>query len=47
MPRNKKPHRLPLEKRETLAETEYRLRQEAREIAKQFKHTKPIKYLLK
>lgn len=47
MPKNKKPHQLPIEKRETLAETEYRLKQEAREIAKKFKHTKPIKYLIK
>lgn len=47
MPRNKKPHQLPVEKRETLAETEYRLRQEAREISKKFIHTKPVKYLIK
>ena len=47
MPRNKKRHQLPVEKRETLADTEYRLRQEAREIAKKFVHVKPVKYLLK
>jgi len=47
MPRNKKPQQLPLEKRETIAETEYRLKREAREMANNFKHTKPIKYLLK
>jgi hypothetical protein len=47
MPRNKKPHRLPLEKRETIVETEYRLKQEAREISKKFIHTKPVKYLIK
>ena len=37
----------PPEKTETLAETEYRLRQEAIALSKTFIHTKPIKYLLK
>lgn len=32
---------------ETIFETEARLKKEAIEIAKTFKHTKPIKYLLK
>lgn len=45
--RNKKLPKLPPEKRETIHETEARLRREAREISKSFVHTKPIKYLLK
>lgn len=47
MPRNKKLPKLPPEKRETIQETEARLKREAREIAKTFVHTKPIKYLIK
>jgi hypothetical protein len=37
----------PPEKTETLAETEYRLRQEAIKLSKTFIHTKPTRYLLK
>lgn len=37
----------PNTKLESIFETEARLRAEAIETAKNFKHTKPIKYLLK
>jgi len=37
----------PLNKSETIWETEARLKKEAIEIAKKFKHIKPAKYLLK
>lgn len=37
----------PLDKNETIFEEEARLKLEAKEIAKNFKHVKPIKYLLK
>ena len=43
---NKK-RKKPETKNETIFETEARLKAEAIEIAKNFKHTKPIKYLLK
>ncbi len=46
MPRNKKRIN-PLAKRETITETEARLKKEAIELSKNFKHQKPIKYLLK
>lgn len=39
--------RRPLEKSETIFETNARLRQEAIELAKNHKDKKPIKYLLK
>jgi len=45
--RNKKLPKQPPEKRETIHETEARLRREAIKISKTFIHTKPIKYLLK
>lgn len=32
---------------ETIFEMEARLKKQAREIAENFKHTKPVKYLLK
>ena len=32
---------------ETIFETEARLKEEAKQIARTFNHTKPIKYLLK
>lgn len=37
----------PLNKSETIWEADARLKKEAIEISKNFKHTKPIKYLLK
>lgn len=37
----------PIDKGESIFEESARLRLEALEIAKNFKHTKPIKYLLK
>ncbi|KFC59839.1 hypothetical protein FEM08_13500 [Flavobacterium gilvum] len=43
---NKK-RRKPETKNETIFETEARLKKEAIEIAKNFKHTKPVKFLLK
>lgn len=43
---NKK-HPKPIAKAETIFETEARLKKEALELAKNFKHTKPVKYLLK
>lgn len=43
---NKK-HPKPILKTESIFETEARLKKEALEISKKFKHTKPIKYLLK
>lgn len=45
--RNKKLPKQPPEKRETIHETEARLKREARQISKTFIHVKPIKYLLK
>lgn len=39
--------RNPLEKSETIFETEHRLKQEAKQLAKNHKDVKPIKYLLK
>lgn len=46
MPRNKNRIKS-LVKRETIFETEERLKREAIEVAKNHQHTKPIKYLLK
>lgn len=46
MPRNKKRINPP-SKRETIFQTETRLKKEAIEIAQNHTHTKPIKYLLK
>ncbi len=43
---NKKNKRA-VEKTETIYDYEARLKKEAQEIAKNFIHTKPIKYLLK
>lgn len=43
----KNKHRKAVEKSESIFDFEARLRQEAKEIAKKFVHTKPIKYLLK
>ncbi|REH00289.1 hypothetical protein C8P67_103265 [Flavobacterium aquicola] len=37
----------PLDKSESIFEYEARLKKEAIEIAKNFVHTKPVKYLLK
>jgi len=37
----------PINKSESIWETEARLKREAIEISKNFKHVKPIKYLLK
>lgn len=37
----------PYTKTETIFETEARLKKEAIELSKNFKHQKPIKYLLK
>ena len=37
----------PIDKSETIWETDARLKKEAKEISKNFIHTKPIKYLLK
>lgn len=37
----------PLDKSETIWETEARLKKEAKEIAKNFVHTKPVKFLIK
>ena len=39
--------RNPIEKSETIFETEHRLKREAKELAKKHKDVKPIKYLLK
>ncbi len=47
MPRNKKLPKQAPEKRETIFETEARLKKEARQLSKTFIHTKPIKYLIK
>ena len=43
----KKLRKKPDSKAETIFETEARLKKEAIELSKNFKHTKPIKYLLK
>lgn len=43
----KKKRPKPIEKSESIFETEKRLREEAKTIARNFTHTKPIKYLLK
>jgi len=43
--RNKRPK--PITKAESIFDTEKRLQLEAKQIAKTFNHTKPIKYLLK
>lgn len=45
--RQKKYPKRPTLKAESIFDTEKRLQQEAREIAKTFIHTKPVKYLLK
>jgi hypothetical protein len=37
----------PTNKSESIFENDYRLRQEAKQLAKNHKDTKPIKYLLK
>lgn len=37
----------PTDKQETIFETEYRLRQEAKELSKKHVDVKPIKYILK
>ena len=37
----------PTNKSETIFETDHRLRQEAKELARKHKDVKPIKYLLK
>ena len=37
----------PIDKLESIWESEHRLRQEAKELAKNHKYVKPIKYLLK
>ena len=39
--------RNPLEKSETIFETEHRLKEEAKQLAEKFKNIKPTKYLLK
>ena len=45
--RIKKIKKTPLNKSETIWETDARLKKEAIEISKSFVHKKPIKYLLK
>lgn len=40
-------NRRPDSKIETIFETEHRLKREAKDIAENFKHVKPVKYLLK
>jgi len=47
MPRNKKRPMQAPEKRETIFETEARLKREALAVSKTFVHVKPTKYLLK
>ncbi|URC13963.1 hypothetical protein [Flavobacterium sp. B183] len=44
---HKKIPKKPLDKSETIWETEARLKKEAIEISKNFIHTKPTKFLLK
>jgi hypothetical protein len=45
--RNKTIRKKPLDKSETIWETEHRLKAEAIEISKTFVHEKPVKYLIK
>lgn len=44
MPQNKRKVKF---KPESIFETEYRLKREAKKIAANFIHTKPVKYLIK
>ena len=40
-------YKKPVSKQETISEMEYRLRQEAKELAKKHVDVKPVKYLIK
>lgn len=43
----KPPKKKPIDKLESIWESEHRMRQEAKELARNHKDVKPIKYLLK